>query len=109
MIFQGLFNILDLYFNDIELFYNNIDHYIRDKIINSFGTSHIEKEDMVQKLDEIILFLIKVFVELGFKLNEVETEFLDPFLEIQEEDIQVINSPVELYEKNSLQYSMKFF
>jgi len=99
MIFQGLFNILDLYFNDIELFYNNIDHYIRDKIIGSFGTSHIEKEDMVQKLDEIILFLIKVFVELGFELNEVETEFLDPFLEIQEEDIQVINSPVELYEK----------
>lgn len=99
MIFQGLFNILDLYFNDIGLFYNNIDHYIRDKIIEYFGTSPIEKEDMEQKLDEIILFLIKVFVELGFELNEVETEFLDPFLEIQEDDIQVINSPFELYEK----------
>jgi len=99
MIFQGLFNILDLYFNDIDLFYNSIDHYIRDKIVDSFGTSHIEKEDMVQKLDEITLFLIKVFVELGFELNEVETEFLDPFLEIQEDDIHVINSPFELYEQ----------
>ena len=99
MIFQGLFNILDLYFNDIDLFYNNIDHYFRDKIVNSFGTSPIEKEYMAQKLDEITLFLIHVFVELGFELNEVETEFLDPFLKIQEDDIQLINSPVELYEK----------
>ena len=99
MIFQGLFNILDLYFNDIDLFYNSIDHYFRDKIIDSFGTDSIEKEDMEQKLDEITLFLIKLFVELGFELNEVETEFLDPFLQIQEDDIQVINSPVQLYEK----------
>ncbi len=99
MIFQGLFNILDLYCNDIDLFYNNIDHYFRDKIIESFGTSPIEKEDMVEILDEITLFLIKVFVELGFELNEVETEFLDPFLEIQEDEIKAINSPVDLYER----------
>jgi hypothetical protein len=99
MIFQGLFNILDLYFNDIDLFYNNIDHYFRDKIVDSFGTSPIEKEDMVEILNEITLFLIKVFVELGFELNEVETEFLDPFLEIQEDDIQVTTSPIELYER----------
>ena len=106
MIFQGLFNILDLYFNDIALFYNNIDHYFRDKIVDSFGTSHIEKEDMAQKLDEITLFLIHVFVELGFELNEVETAFLDPFLKIQEDDIQFIKSPVELYEKKNRSNSL---
>ncbi|MFX0083460.1 MAG: hypothetical protein ACFE94_17065 [Candidatus Hodarchaeota archaeon] len=99
MIFQGLFNILDLYFNDIDLFYNNIDHYFRDKIIDFFGTNHIEKEDTQEILDEITLFLIKVFVELGFRLNEVEAEFLDPFLQIQDDDIQVTYTPVELYEK----------
>lgn len=30
MIFQGLFNILDLYFQVIDIFYNNIDRYFRD-------------------------------------------------------------------------------
>ncbi|MFX1344737.1 MAG: hypothetical protein ACFFBC_08005 [Promethearchaeota archaeon] len=90
---------MDLYFNDIDLFYSYIDHYFRDKIVESFGSSPIAKEDMVEVEDEITLFLIKVFVELGFELNEVEAEFLDPFLEIKEDDFQVINSPVDLYER----------
>ncbi len=36
MIYQGLFNMLDLYFKEIDLFYNNIDQYFRDKIISHF-------------------------------------------------------------------------
>lgn len=99
MIFQGLFNILDLYFSDIDLFYNNIDHYFHDKIINFFGSDPIEKEDITEILDEIKLFIIKVFLELGFELNDVESEFLDPFLEVRNEEMQFINSPIKIYER----------
>ncbi len=99
MIFQGLFNILDLYFSDTDLFYNNIDHYFRDKIIISFGSNPIEKEDITEIVDEIKLFIIKVFLNLGFGLNDVESKFLDPFLEIRNEEIPFINSPIDIYER----------
>ncbi|MHA2474316.1 MAG: hypothetical protein ACXAES_13910, partial [Promethearchaeota archaeon] len=60
MIFQGLYNILDLYLNDIDLFYNNIDHYYQDKIIASLGNNQIEKKDLEDKLKEFISFLTEI-------------------------------------------------
>ncbi|MFX0042045.1 MAG: hypothetical protein ACFE8L_03955 [Candidatus Hodarchaeota archaeon] len=99
MIFQGLFNILDLYLNDIEVFYNNVDNYFQHKIINSFGLVKIEKENIYQTLKDLTSFLVKEFVKLGFDQIEIENDFLDPFLELKDEDKENINSIVELFEK----------
>ena len=99
MIFQGLFNILDLYLNDIEIFYNNIDNYFQQKIDNSFGLVKLENENLNQIEEDLTLFLIKEFVELGFEQIEIENDFLDPFLEIKEEDKENLNSIIDLYKK----------
>ncbi|MFW9998731.1 MAG: hypothetical protein ACFE9Q_05925 [Candidatus Hodarchaeota archaeon] len=99
MIYQGLFNILDLYFKEIDLFYNNIDQYFRDKIINFFEESLVNDSNINQKLEELTKFVIKLFVDIGFEEFEIEKEFLDPFLEIRNKDAEEITSILELYEK----------
>lgn len=109
MIFQGLFNILDLYFDDIDLFYNNIDHYFQDKIIATFGNNPIEKENLCQQLVEIISYFSDVFIELGFELDEVERTFSDHHLAIQEEDKEIIFLPFELYERKLAPFIYEFF
>lgn len=99
MIFQGLFNILDLYLNDIEIFYNNIDNYFQQKITNYFGLVKIEKGNINQTLKDLTSFLIKEFVELEFDQIEIENDFLDPFLELKDGDKENIKSIIDLYEK----------
>ncbi len=99
MIFQGLFNILDLYLNDIDLFYNNIDKYFFNKIDNSFSDYKIVEGNLNQVLEDLTSFLIKEFIELGFEQIEIENDFLDPFLELKDDDKENINSIIELYKK----------
>ena len=99
MLYQGLFNLLDLYFKEEELFYNNIEHFFREKITSSFGDSQIDDTNINQKVEELTKFLVDIFVELDFDKTEIETEFLDPFLEIREEDRKVITFVIDLYER----------
>jgi hypothetical protein len=99
MIFQGLFNILDLFFREEELFYNNIEHFFREKITSSFGDSQIDESNLNQKVEELTKFLVDIFVDLDFDKMEIETEFLDPFLEIRKDDRSAISSVLDLYEK----------
>jgi len=104
MIYQGLFNILDLYFKEIDLFYNNIDQYFRDKINQLFidnptTDSIVNESNISQKLEELTGFVIKLFVDAGFEQSLIETEFLDPFLELRNNDIEAITSILALYEK----------
>jgi len=109
MIFQGLYNILDLYLNDIDLIYNNIDRYFRDKIINSFGNYPIDKSDMKEKLNEFINNLKKEFIELGYEQSDITSKFLDPYLEIRDDDYIAINSSIDLYEKKLVPIIYEFF
>jgi hypothetical protein len=99
MIFQGLFNILDLYLSDIDLFYNNIDDYFIVKITDHFGAKLIEKDNLNQILENLILFLIKELVELEFDMTEVENDFLDPFTELKNEEKDNLLSISDLYRK----------
>ncbi len=98
MIFQGLFNIFDLYLKDIDLFYNNINLYFRDKINNSFGDHPIAENELNQKFEDLIEYLKREFIGLDFDKLEIENKFLDPFLEIREEDKKKFNSTLELFE-----------
>jgi len=99
MIFQGLFNILDLYFKEIDFFYKNIDQHFREKINAYFIDTVVNKSNIIQKLEELTSFLIKIFEEIGFEKKNIENEFLDPFLEVKNEDKKTIKSILELYEK----------
>ena len=109
MIFQGLFNILDLYFDDVDLFYNNIDHYFHDKIIATFGNNPIKEDVLCQQLVEIVSYFSDAFIELGFELDEVERTFSDPHLGIQEEDREMIFTPLALYERKLAPFIYEFF
>jgi len=106
MIFQGLYNILDLFLNDIDLFYNNIDHYFQDKIFVSLGNNQIEKKDLEDKLKEVISILTEIFVDLGFNSSEITWKFSDLHSEIRE-DRGI--SPIELYEKILAPIIYEFF
>jgi hypothetical protein len=99
MIFQGLFNILDLYFKEIDLFYNNIDQYFREKIKGLFVDITINESNIAQKLEELTKHIIKIFKDIDFNTEYIESEFLDPFLEIRKDDKKKITSMIELYEK----------
>jgi len=99
MIFQGLFNILDLYFKEIDLFYNNINHYFREKINTYFEDNLIDESNIGQKLKELTQYLVTLFDEIGFEKSEIENEFMDPFLEIRDRDNGKISSMIELYER----------
>ena len=99
MIFQGLFNILDLYFKEIDLCYNNIDQHIRKKINTYFVDKVVNNGNINQKLEELTTFFIKIFEDIGFDGQHIENEFLDPFLELRNEDKETIKSVLELYEK----------
>lgn len=99
MILQGLFNILDLYFKEIDLFYNNIDQYFRIKINAYFIDTSVNKSNVNHKLEELTTFLVKIFEEIGFDAQNIENEFLGPFLELGNEDKETIKSVLELYEK----------
>ncbi|MFX0104237.1 MAG: hypothetical protein ACFE75_01945, partial [Candidatus Hodarchaeota archaeon] len=99
MIFQGLFNILDLYFKEIDLFYNNLDQFFHENINKALGNSPINKTNIDLKLENLITYSSQFFKELGFEKTEIENKFLDPFLELREEDREEISSLIELYEK----------
>jgi hypothetical protein len=99
MIYQGLFNILDLYFKEIDLFYNNIDQYFREKIVGSFTEITINESNINQKLDDLTYYVIEIFKDIGFEVEYIENEFLDPFLEIRKDDKKHITSIIELYKR----------
>lgn len=99
MIFQGLFNILDLYFKDEDLFYNSIETFFREKINSFFVDSSVTEKNVNQKYQDLSSFLENIFIDLGFDKVEIQNKFLDPFLELRNEDIMEMNSVIDFYEK----------
>jgi len=97
MLYQGLFNVLDLYFKGEDLFYNSIETFFREKINNS-PISETEK-NINQKYQDLTLFLEKMFVDFGFEKEEIQSRFQDPFLELRAEDIKETTSVFDLFEK----------
>ncbi|TFG28812.1 MAG: hypothetical protein EU532_04500 [Promethearchaeota archaeon] len=99
MIFQGLFNILDIYSSEIDLFYSNIDKYFREKLNPFLGEKTLEKSELDKIVGKVLKILKKEFLKLGFNDKEIEEKFLDPYLEIQNKDVGIITNASLLYEK----------
>ena len=81
MIFQGLFNILNLYSNEIDLFYDGIDKYFREKIFNFIEASSLERYNLKEEFEKVSSFLLNEFTKLGFEREEIENNFSDQFLD----------------------------
>ncbi|KKN47509.1 hypothetical protein LCGC14_0662050, partial [marine sediment metagenome] len=97
MLYQGLFNILDLYFKGEDLFYNSIETFFREKINSFFVKSSETEKNINQKYQDLTLFLEKMFVDFGFEKDDIQNRFQDPFLELREDDLR-ITSVIALYE-----------
>ncbi|TXT61584.1 MAG: hypothetical protein BAJALOKI2v1_20037 [Promethearchaeota archaeon] len=99
MIFQGIFNILDIYFKEIDLFYIEIDTYFRKKLKESFQLNSDEIKEKNKKLDEFQIFIIEEFTDLGFQRDKMEYILTDPSLEVREEEHEKIVTAADIYEK----------
>ncbi len=95
MIYQGLFNILDLYFNESEAFYRSINKFFQ-KIINKII---FDEHEQKKSLDSIIEKLTKEFVELGFSHEEIDSKFSDPFIRKIDNERITFNSSIDVYKK----------
>ncbi len=99
MIFQGIFNILDLYSNEIDDFYNNIDKYFHQKIDNLCEKKTFKECSLKKEFKEMQSFLTKELIELGFEREEIEYNFSDESLKIRKDEIGTLKTPIERYEK----------
>lgn len=109
MIFQGIFNILDLYSNEIDLFYTNIENYFRERIKNYFQENSHEKEDLNTELKKTLLYLTNEFVELGFDKEEIGKRFSDQYLLLRKDEMKTLNTPLLRYEKKILPLIFEIF
>ena len=88
MIFQGLFNILDLYLNDSEIFYKSVDNFFQKAISNiEFNVNEIESS-----LEAIVKHITIEFIDLGFSKKDIENKFLDPFIKIRNKENEKKNN-----------------
>ncbi len=74
MIYQGLFNILDLYLNQMHSFYSSIDNYFQQKIKNVFGTTVISNE-IKETHEKIISMISEDLSELGLTMEDIDWIF----------------------------------
>ena len=98
MIFQGIFNILSLYLTEIDIFYNVIDNYFNEKINTIFKNNLKLDGDIHKKSEDLLNILKRELVELGFEKKELEIKFMDPFIELSNKDIQMVETYLDLYE-----------
>lgn len=109
MIFQGIFNILTLYLNEIELFYNAIEKFFQSKVNEHFIISSISSENLDANLNDLLEFLKTELINLGFDKSEIKNILLDPFLELNEIDLNSINSINDLLDKKALPLVFEIF
>jgi len=87
MIFQGLLNISRLYLDNEDYLFNSLDQFFHNRI-NEFKEINKDKNDDLNSQFTKLKDLVKSdLVELGFKREELEYIFLDPFVKQNHYDI----------------------
>ncbi|MFX1460543.1 MAG: hypothetical protein ACFFBT_13850, partial [Promethearchaeota archaeon] len=81
-----------------DLFYNAIDTYFRERINDRFQITSIDKEDLDNKIEELIDLITDEFLQMGFNRDEIENKFLDLGIELNKFDKYELTSLVELYD-----------
>jgi len=95
MIFQGLYNILDLYINESETFYQSVDKYFKKNLENI----PFNKNNLQESINTILDDLIYQFKNLGFPKIEIENKFSDPYLSLKNGEYKNIRSIFDLYKE----------
>jgi len=95
MIFQGIFNILDLYFTESGLLYDNIDSFFQKQITVLFKNND---QPLEERFHVILDFVIKELVGLGFDKKYLELKLADPFLNFRKGERDRIKNLIDLYE-----------
>ncbi|TXT60269.1 MAG: hypothetical protein BAJALOKI2v1_120051 [Promethearchaeota archaeon] len=95
MIYQGLFNIIDLYLKESKVLYGNLDEHFRSEITHFFK---LDGKTLKEMREEIINFLIDELTSFGFDRSYVELKFDDPYIEFREKEMETISSSLQLYD-----------
>jgi len=85
MIFQGLLNISSLYLDNEDYLFNSLDQFFHDRI-NEFMYTN-ETEDLNRQFSDLLDFIKTELVTLGFESEELDYMFLDPYINLNHDDI----------------------
>ncbi|MBD3196424.1 MAG: hypothetical protein GF317_15300 [Candidatus Lokiarchaeota archaeon] len=96
MIFQGLFNIIDLYFKDIYLFYSNLENYFR-KSLYDYTEGKNEINNLEKNLEDLIELYRKELIKFGFQKEEIELCYLNQIREIKYDNANPIRNINDLH------------
>ena len=99
MIYQGLFNIIDLYSKEIDLFYKVINTYFLDKLADFSKYNINEKDSLETKIDKIMNFTLSELVKLGLDEQEMNNKFFEKYLDVKEEEQGNLSDSLNIFEK----------
>jgi len=103
MIYQGLFNILNYYFEESDLFYIDVNNYFKNKMRESIEINKVERENINEMLLDLLDLLKPLLLDIGFKENELTNTLYDPSLKITEEKKETITTTLDLFDKRIAQ------
>ena len=87
MIFQGLLNISSLYLDNEDILFNRLDQFFHDKINEFTNTNNGETDNIISQFTKLLDFIKSELVALGFERENLEYIFLDPFVNINLDDL----------------------
>ncbi|MBN1801119.1 MAG: hypothetical protein JW891_06390 [Candidatus Lokiarchaeota archaeon] len=99
MIFQGLFNCLDLYFEGIQEFYNTIDIFFHEKINDYLKKKNLKDLSYNNVQHEILLVLKEELMKIGFNQEKIDNYFQEVLLIKQEGSFEEITSTLKIYSR----------
>ena len=97
IIYQGLFNILYLYFEEIDEFFNQIDVYFYEKINDFLQKRNLFELTYTRIHEEIVNIIKDELVKIGFKQDKIGTYFNGQSIEKKKENFDEITSIFEIY------------
>ncbi|MGQ4873384.1 MAG: hypothetical protein ACP6IY_04840 [Promethearchaeia archaeon] len=100
MLYQGIFNIIDLYLSDsIDVFYNNLDNYLKKNISECLSCQILSEKELDQKYDNFLQVIINNLIKLGFSNKELEYVFPDNISELKDISTWKVITLEQLYNK----------
>lgn len=85
MIYQAIFNILNIYFEENNLFYSEVSNFFMKKINDSIEINSKLQLNPNDLLNQMIDIINNFFIKLGMDEQELLDKTNDPFLQIRED------------------------
>ncbi|MBY8980214.1 MAG: hypothetical protein KGD72_07470 [Candidatus Lokiarchaeota archaeon] len=98
MIFQGLLNISSLYLDNEDSLFNRLDQFFHEKINVFIDSNELSNDDLDNSFPKLLEIIKKDLQEMGFKEDELENAFLDPFINLNQTEIGSLSSIHKCYD-----------